>query len=227
MVNPEDEEYCVHQFKECDGKKLKPTTKVGLDIEDEDEKKTLKELKDLRWSPWAIFLCAMYVFPRFAVSVCWWVGGGCVCGVVVVVVVVVVVCVSVCVCARVCAGCVVWFAVRWCVLVGCGGRVCIGWSVGVCACVHRGGWRLVRTRWPVCGHSRRRVCFPHPGPPLRAVCGDVVASFFPLSPGLPAPPCRRALFVEVWDLLRSSDLCCCSGCASGGWRCVARFRFLV
>jgi molecular chaperone HtpG len=38
MVDPVDE-YCVQQMKEFDGKKLKSTTKEGLDIEDEDEKK--------------------------------------------------------------------------------------------------------------------------------------------------------------------------------------------
>merc|ERR1712151_1078366 len=44
MVDPIDE-YAVHQLKEFDGKKLKSTTKEGLDIEDEDEKKKLEELK--------------------------------------------------------------------------------------------------------------------------------------------------------------------------------------
>merc|ERR1712063_219376 len=44
MVDPIDE-YCVQQLKEFDGKKLKSTTKEGLDIEDEDEKKKLEELK--------------------------------------------------------------------------------------------------------------------------------------------------------------------------------------
>merc|ERR1712233_108265 len=44
MVDPIDE-YCVQQLKEFDGKKLKSTTKEGLDIEDEEEKKTLEELK--------------------------------------------------------------------------------------------------------------------------------------------------------------------------------------
>merc|ERR1719206_1030879 len=39
------DEYCVQQLKEFDGKKLKSTTKEGLDIEDEDEKKKLEELK--------------------------------------------------------------------------------------------------------------------------------------------------------------------------------------
>ena len=37
MIDPVDE-YCVQQLKEFDGKKLKSTTKEGLDIEDEDEK---------------------------------------------------------------------------------------------------------------------------------------------------------------------------------------------
>uniref|UniRef100_A0A7S3WPE2 Heat shock protein 90 n=2 Tax=Sar TaxID=2698737 RepID=A0A7S3WPE2_9SPIT len=44
MVDPVDE-YCVQQLKEFDGKKLKSTTKEGLDIEDEDEKKKLEEMK--------------------------------------------------------------------------------------------------------------------------------------------------------------------------------------
>ena len=44
MVDPVDE-YAVQQLKEFDGKKLKSTTKEGLDIEDEDEKKKLEELK--------------------------------------------------------------------------------------------------------------------------------------------------------------------------------------
>merc|ERR1711887_530802 len=44
MVDPIDE-YAVQQLKEFDGKKLKSTTKEGLDIEDEDEKKKFEELK--------------------------------------------------------------------------------------------------------------------------------------------------------------------------------------
>merc|ERR1712161_78907 len=44
MVDPVDE-YCVQQLKEFDGKKLKSTTKEGLDLEDEDEKKKLEEMK--------------------------------------------------------------------------------------------------------------------------------------------------------------------------------------
>ncbi|CAJ1405766.1 unnamed protein product [Effrenium voratum] len=44
MTDPVDE-YCVQQLKEFDGKKLKSTTKEGLDIDDEDEKKKLEELK--------------------------------------------------------------------------------------------------------------------------------------------------------------------------------------
>ena len=35
----------MKQLKEFDGKKLKSTTKEGLDIEDEDEKKKLEVLK--------------------------------------------------------------------------------------------------------------------------------------------------------------------------------------
>merc|ERR1712115_144731 len=44
MVDPIDE-YGVQQLKEFDGKKLKSIMKEGLDIEDEDEKKKLEELK--------------------------------------------------------------------------------------------------------------------------------------------------------------------------------------
>merc|ERR1719263_2110695 len=44
MCDPIDE-YCVQQLKEFDGKKLKSVTKEGLDLEDEDEKKTLEEQK--------------------------------------------------------------------------------------------------------------------------------------------------------------------------------------
>merc|ERR1739841_498940 len=44
MVDPIDE-YAVQQLKEFDGKKLKSTTKEGLDIDDEDEKKKFEELK--------------------------------------------------------------------------------------------------------------------------------------------------------------------------------------
>merc|ERR1712118_168958 len=44
MVDPVDE-YAVQQLKEFDGKKLKSTTKEGLDIADEDDKKKLEELK--------------------------------------------------------------------------------------------------------------------------------------------------------------------------------------
>merc|ERR1719231_506361 len=44
MVDPVDE-YSVQQLKEYDGKKLKSTTKEGLDIDDEDEKKKLEECK--------------------------------------------------------------------------------------------------------------------------------------------------------------------------------------
>ena len=39
-------EYCVQQLKEFNGKKLKCTTREGLDLEDENErKKKLEELK--------------------------------------------------------------------------------------------------------------------------------------------------------------------------------------
>merc|ERR1712124_8142 len=44
MVDPIDE-YAVQQLKEFDGKKLKSTTKEGLEIDDEDEKKKMEEFK--------------------------------------------------------------------------------------------------------------------------------------------------------------------------------------
>merc|ERR1711977_632845 len=44
MTDPIDE-YSVQQLKEFDGKKLKSVTKEGLDIDDEDEKKKMEELK--------------------------------------------------------------------------------------------------------------------------------------------------------------------------------------
>merc|ERR1711972_1293221 len=44
MVDPIDE-YCVQQLKEFDGKKLQSVTKEGLELETEDEKKTLEEQK--------------------------------------------------------------------------------------------------------------------------------------------------------------------------------------
>merc|ERR1711935_107599 len=44
MCDPIDE-YAVQQLKEYDGKKLKSTTKEGLDIDDDDEKKKLEECK--------------------------------------------------------------------------------------------------------------------------------------------------------------------------------------
>merc|ERR1712029_1060985 len=44
MVDPVDE-YAVQQLKEFDGKKLKSVSKEGLDIDDEDEKKKMEELK--------------------------------------------------------------------------------------------------------------------------------------------------------------------------------------
>merc|ERR1712025_331076 len=44
MIDPVDE-YAVQQLKEFEGKKLKSTTKEGLDIDDEDDKKKLEELK--------------------------------------------------------------------------------------------------------------------------------------------------------------------------------------
>ena len=51
MVDPIDE-YATQQLKEFDGKKLKSTTKEGLDIDDEDEKKKpeAKNPKDPRLS---------------------------------------------------------------------------------------------------------------------------------------------------------------------------------
>merc|ERR1711920_242332 len=44
MVDPIDE-YAVQQLKEFDGKKLKSVTKEGLDVDDEDEKKKMEEMK--------------------------------------------------------------------------------------------------------------------------------------------------------------------------------------
>ena len=44
MTDPIDE-YTVQQLKEFDGKKLKSTTKEGLDPEGEDEEKNLEELE--------------------------------------------------------------------------------------------------------------------------------------------------------------------------------------
>jgi len=44
MVDPIDE-YSVQQLREYDGKKLKSVTKEGLEMHDEDEKKTMEEMK--------------------------------------------------------------------------------------------------------------------------------------------------------------------------------------
>merc|ERR1712072_1676975 len=44
MVDPIDE-YATQQLKEFDGKKLKSVTKEGLELDDEDEKKKMEELK--------------------------------------------------------------------------------------------------------------------------------------------------------------------------------------
>merc|ERR1739845_5321 len=44
MTDPIDE-YTVQQLKEFDGKKLKSVTKEGLEIDDDDEKKKLEELR--------------------------------------------------------------------------------------------------------------------------------------------------------------------------------------
>merc|ERR1711868_193307 len=44
MVDPIDE-YATQQLKEYDGKKLISVTKEGLDLNDEDEKKKMEELK--------------------------------------------------------------------------------------------------------------------------------------------------------------------------------------
>jgi len=44
MVDPIDE-YCVQQLREYDGKKLQSVTKEGLELDDEEEKKTLEEQK--------------------------------------------------------------------------------------------------------------------------------------------------------------------------------------
>ena len=50
MADPVDE-YVVQQPKEFDGTELKPTTKEKLDLGDQDEKKTLEELK-IESEPW-------------------------------------------------------------------------------------------------------------------------------------------------------------------------------
>ena len=39
------DKYCVQQLKEFDGKKLESTTEEDLNLEDDDEKKKLEELK--------------------------------------------------------------------------------------------------------------------------------------------------------------------------------------
>ena len=44
MIDPIDE-YSVQQLKEYDGKKLKSVTKEGLELHDEEEKKTFEETK--------------------------------------------------------------------------------------------------------------------------------------------------------------------------------------
>ena len=44
MADPVDE-YAVHQLEEFDGTRLKPTMEEGFDLGDQDEKKTLEELK--------------------------------------------------------------------------------------------------------------------------------------------------------------------------------------
>ena len=44
ICDPMDE-YAVQQLKEFDGKELKSTTKEGLDVDDDEEKNKLEELK--------------------------------------------------------------------------------------------------------------------------------------------------------------------------------------
>merc|ERR1712217_235586 len=68
MVDPVDE-YAVQQLKEFDGKKLKSTTKEGLDIEDEDEKKKLEELK-AEFEPLTKLMKEVIVSGRMADSPC-------------------------------------------------------------------------------------------------------------------------------------------------------------
>merc|ERR1711945_68094 len=68
MVDPIDE-YAVQQLKEFDGKKLKSTTKEGLDIEDEDEKKKLEELK-AEFEPLTKLMKEVVVSGRMADSPC-------------------------------------------------------------------------------------------------------------------------------------------------------------
>ena len=44
LIDPIDD-YAVQQFEELHGKKLKSTTKEGLDIDDDDEKKQLEQFR--------------------------------------------------------------------------------------------------------------------------------------------------------------------------------------
>merc|ERR1712071_704421 len=68
MVDPVDE-YCVQQLKEFDGKKLKSTTKEGLDLEDEDEKKKLEELK-AEFEPLTKLMKKVLISSRMSDSPC-------------------------------------------------------------------------------------------------------------------------------------------------------------
>ena len=67
MVDPVSG-HAVQQLEEFDGKKLKFTTKEGLDFGDEDEKKTLEELK-IEFEPLRILRCHCTVcLPKWSVS---------------------------------------------------------------------------------------------------------------------------------------------------------------
>merc|ERR1711896_109797 len=68
MVDPIDE-YTVQQLKEFDGKKLQSVTKEGLDIDDEDEKKKMEELK-AEFEPLSKLMKEVLVSSRVVDSPC-------------------------------------------------------------------------------------------------------------------------------------------------------------
>merc|ERR1712146_443897 len=68
MIDPIDE-YAVQQLKEFDGKKLKSVTKEGLDLDDEDEKKKLEELK-AEFEPLTKLMKEVLVSSRMVDSPC-------------------------------------------------------------------------------------------------------------------------------------------------------------
>ena len=67
MVDPIDE-YAVQQLKEFDGKKLKSTTKEGLDIDDDDEKKKLEE--ELKAEFDLVAFRHIYTCPGYTIDGC-------------------------------------------------------------------------------------------------------------------------------------------------------------